>query len=230
MLPWSVGDRTRLASDRMAVVEEPHRLTKGERTRLAMLQAAVDILEEQGPEGLTLQAIGDRVDLHPTAAYRHFDNREHLLAETLSYLVAQVGRSLRLPDDPAGRIMTIGLAMRGMFHRYPGASTIFATTAGAYAGSAQMQRLVLQAMRELGVPEADLAASYQMIESYVVGASVFDFSAAPLHLATRRERHAAVGDPALDLANDAHVDAANEAAFRRGLSTLLASLGKSQSD
>jgi AcrR family transcriptional regulator len=206
-------------------------LTKGERTRLAMLQAAVDILDEQGPEGLTLQAIGERVDLHPTAVYRHFDSRDHLLAETLGYLIARVSEELTLPEDPRGRIVGVSLALRRMFHRYPGAATIFVTTAGAYAGSAKLQRSVIDALRELGVPEADLAETYQMLESYVVGASLFDFAAAPHHLESRRERHAAAADPALDhLSSPARVDANNEAAFRRGLERLLPEPRKCQGD
>lgn len=204
--------------------------TKGERTRLAMLQAAVDLLEERGPDGLTLQSIGERVDLHPTAAYRYFESRDHLLAETLGYLITQTSEDISLPNDPRARLAAMAIAIRDMFHRYPGASTIFVTTAGAYRGSTTMQQLVLQALREIDVPEADLALDYQMIESYVVGAALFDFAAAPAHLSSRRERHSAVGDPGLDvLGSDALVDANNEAAFQRGLAALLDSLPKSQS-
>jgi AcrR family transcriptional regulator len=206
-------------------------LTKGERTRLAMLQAAVDILDEHGPDGLTLHAVGERVDRHPTAAYRHFDSRDHLLAETLGYLVAGVSDRLTLSEDPYERLMAVCLGVRGMFHRYPGASTIFVTTAGTYTGSAQLTLLVVQALRDLGVAEPDLAETYQMVESYVVGASLFDFAAAPHHLESRRHRHAAVGEPALgDLTSAARVDANNEAAFRRGLNRLLPRGKKSQSD
>ena len=220
-----------LASAHMSEATDVPALTKGERTRRSMLQAAVDILDEQGPDGLTLQAIGERVDLHPTAAYRHFEGRDHLLAETLGYLTARVSEDMTLPDNPRERIMTIALAMRGMFHRYPGASTILVTTAGAYAGSTQMQRVVLQAMRDLDVLEDDIAVGYQMLESYVAGASLFDFAAAPDHLESRRQRHAVAGDPALDrLDSAALVDANNEAAFRAGVGRLIDSLGKSQSD
>jgi AcrR family transcriptional regulator len=195
-----------------------------------MLQAAVDILDEQGPEGLTLQAVGERVDRHPTAAYRHFESRDHLLAETLNHLITQVAESLTMPEDPRDRIVTVALSLRRMFHRYPGASTIFVTTAGTYAGSVQMQLVVLTALRDLGVPEADLATTYQMLESYIVGASLFDFAAAPHHLESRRERHAALGDPAMGgvSGSAAQIDANNEAAFHQGLRVLLARAGKSQ--
>jgi AcrR family transcriptional regulator len=198
-------------------------LRKGERTRLAMLQAAVDILDQQGPEALTLRAVGDRLGLHRTAIYRHFADRDDLLAETLEYLIARVAAGLTLPGDPRGRIATIALELRRMFHRYPGASTIFVTTGGAREGASQMEVVVLQALRELGVAEADLPVVYQVLESYTIGASLFDFAGAPLHLESRRERHAAVGDPAMDraTASAVQVDATNEAAFLWGLDTLL---------
>jgi AcrR family transcriptional regulator len=198
-------------------------LRKGERTRLAMLRAAIDILDEQGPDALTLQALGERLGLHRTAIYRHFADRDDLLAETLEYLIGQVAEGLVLPADPRGRIATIALELRRMFHRYPGASTIFVTTGGARAGASQMEVVVLGALRELGVAEADLPVVYQVLESYTIGASLFDFAGAPLHLESRRERHAAVGDPAMDraTASAVQVDATNEAAFLWGLDTLL---------
>jgi AcrR family transcriptional regulator len=207
-------------------------LTKGEHTRQAMLQAAVDILDGQGPEALTLQAVGERVDRHPTAAYRHFDSRDHLLAEALAYLITRTSETLTLPDDPRGRIVSVALALRQMFHRLPGASTIFVTTPGAYAGSAHLQLLVIGALRDLGVPETDIAETYQMLESYIVGASLFDFAAAPHHLESRRVRHAATGDPAMGQVTRSavRIDANNEAAFLSGLTRLLGSLGKSQGD
>jgi AcrR family transcriptional regulator len=203
-------------------------MRKGERTRLAMLQAAVDILDEQGPDALTLQALGERLGLHRTAIYRHFADRDDLLGEALEYLIAQVAVGLNLPADPRGRIATIALELRRMFHRYPGASTIFVTTGGSRAGSAQMEVLVLQALREMGVAEADLPVVYQALESYTIGASLFDFAGAPLHLESRRERHAAVADPAMArvTASAVQVDATNEAAFLWGLQALLDRIDK----
>jgi AcrR family transcriptional regulator len=198
-------------------------MRKGERTRLAMLQAAVDILDEQGPDALTLQALGERLGLHRTAIYRHFADRDDLLGEALEYLIAQVAAGLTLPPDPRGRISTIALELRRMFHRYPGASTIFVTTGGARQGSTQMEILVLQALRDMGVAEADLPVVYQVLESYTIGASLFDFAAAPHHLEFRRQRHAAVADPAMArvTASAVQVDATNEAAFLWSLETLL---------
>jgi AcrR family transcriptional regulator len=196
---------------------------KGERTRLAMLQAAIDILDESGPDALTLQTLGERLGLHRTAVYRHFANRDALLAEAMEHLIAEVADGITLPADPRGRILTIALAMRRMFHRFPGASMILVTTGGVRPASSQMEGVVLQSLRELGVPDADLPVVYQAMESFTIGGPLFDFFGAPLHLETRRERHAAVGDPGLNriTSSSARIDANNEAAFLWGLEALL---------
>ena len=202
------------------------RTTKGERTREAMLRAAIDILDELGPDGLTLQALGEHLGLHRTAVYRHFTSRDDLLSATMEFLVAQVASRLTLPVDPRGRIATIALEMRRMFHRHPGAATIFVTSGGARASASAMERVVLVALRELGVAEPDLPRTYQALESYAVGSSLFDFAGAPHHLELRRQRHAAVEDPAMDRVSTSavQVDAVNEAAFLWGLDALLAAI------
>lgn len=199
------------------------RMSKGQRTRVAMLQAAIDVLDESGLEGLTLQDIGERLGLHRTAVYRHFASRDDLLAETMEFLITQVAEQLSLPANPRGRIATIALEMRRMFHRHPGAAMIFVTSGGTRASASAMERIVLDALREMGVAEGDLPRTYQALESYAVGTSLFDFAGAPQHLELRRQRHAAVDDPAMARVSTSavQVDAVNEAAFLWGLEALL---------
>lgn len=207
------------------------RLTKGERTRRTMLAAAVEILDESGPGALTLQAIGERVGLHPTAIYRHFDRRDALLSATMEHLIAEVAGRLTLPDDPRGRITAIALEMRAMFHRHPGASSVFVTTQGSYESASAIERLVLASLRSMGLPENSLPVAYRALESLAIGASLFDFASAPHHLESRRQRQLSIGDPSLDRVSEspAQVDAVNEAAFAWALDSLLsriAALGK----
>ena len=203
--------------------ETPVRVSKGERTRVAMLQTAIDVLDESGLEALTLQAIGERLGLHRTAVYRHFASRDDLLTETMEFLIAQVAEQMTLPAEPRGRIATIALEMRRMFHRHPGAAMIFVTSGGTRASASAMERVVLDALRDMGVAEADLPRTYQALESYAVGSSLFDFAGAPHHLELRRERHAAVDDTAMARVSTSavQVDAVNEAAFLWGLEALL---------
>lgn len=211
---------------RAATTDTPARLTKGERTRLAMVETAIDILDEDGPDGLTLQDIGERLGLHRTAVYRHFASRDELLAGAMEYIFRQMYEQVTLPQDPRGRISTIALEMRRMFHRHPGAAAMFVTVGEEWTSSSALERVILQALRDMSVDEEDLATVYQALESYVVGSTLFDFSGAPHHLEMRRRRHAASGDQSLTRAasSTARIDATNEAAFTWGLDALLDSL------
>jgi AcrR family transcriptional regulator len=49
-------------------------------TREAMVVAAADLLDEAGPEGVTLRAVAQRVGVSHNAPYKHFRDKEALLA------------------------------------------------------------------------------------------------------------------------------------------------------
>lgn len=208
---------------------EPTAESKGARTKAAMLNAAIEILDGHGPDALTLQAVGEQLGLHRTSVYRHFQDRDDLIAQTLEHLIANVAAKLMLPDDPRGQVRAIALAMRQMFHRYPGAATFFVSTSGSRAGASQMELVVLHALRQLGVSEDELPVVYQALESYAVGTSLFDYAGAPDHLEDRRLRHKATGDPAMKAVtrSRAQIDNMNESAFLWGLDGLLDHITKS---
>ncbi len=48
--------------------------------RAALVQAALDLLEKQGPEGVVLREVARRAGVSHNAPYRHFPSREALLA------------------------------------------------------------------------------------------------------------------------------------------------------
>jgi AcrR family transcriptional regulator len=49
--------------------------------RQALVEAALKLIEAQGPQGFTLSEAAKAVDVTPAAVYRHFAGREDLLAE-----------------------------------------------------------------------------------------------------------------------------------------------------
>ena len=199
------------------------RLTKGERTRRAMLETTVDLLDEVGVQGLTLQLLGERLDMHPTSIYRYFSSVDDLLAAAHVTLLDDLAAQLVLPDDPRERLIEMCVAVREHFHERPGAAVLFAVTGGDRVAGTALVTATLAALRDLGVPERHLAVSYQSLESYVVGTMLYDFAGAPDHVVLRRERLSAVGDPALvhACASDRASDRLNEKAFRFGLEALL---------
>lgn len=59
------------------------RLTKGEQTRAAILEAALDLAARDGLEGLTIGLIAERMEMSKSGVFAHFGSREELQIATL---------------------------------------------------------------------------------------------------------------------------------------------------
>ena len=60
-------------------------LSKGERTRAAILDAAYDLFIEQGFAATSMRDIAGRAGLAPGSLYNHFSSKEELAAEAFDY-------------------------------------------------------------------------------------------------------------------------------------------------
>jgi AcrR family transcriptional regulator len=80
--------------------------------RNALLAAAADLLEERGPEGLSLRKIARRCDVSQTAPYRHFATREALLvalaADAFRAFAARLSQEAAGAAGPAARLCALG--------------------------------------------------------------------------------------------------------------------------
>ena len=56
---------------------------KGDLTRAAILDAALDVASRDGLEGVTIGILADRLDMSKSGVFSHFGSREELLIATL---------------------------------------------------------------------------------------------------------------------------------------------------
>ena len=91
-------------------VSPESRSDKKERTRRAILAAALRLTEDTGLAGLSLRQVAKEVGIVPTAFYRHFDSIEALglalVDESFVSLRAML-RDIRRPD-PSGGVPALG--------------------------------------------------------------------------------------------------------------------------
>ncbi len=116
-------------------------------TRRTLVRVATELLDEGGPDAVTLRAVGARAGVSRGAPYGHFENKQHLLTqlavETWSALADDVGRLRTQPHSNAGERLERGvLALvdlaRRRPHRY---SLMFGTPAGTPAAADAAGRL-----------------------------------------------------------------------------------------
>ncbi len=67
--------------------------------RTALLDTALELLAEGGAEALSLRGVARRAGVSPMAPYRHYPDKEHLLAAVAARGFAAFGAALRLADS-----------------------------------------------------------------------------------------------------------------------------------
>jgi AcrR family transcriptional regulator len=93
--------------------------------RNALLRAAAELAEKDGPEAVTIRAAARRVGVTPTAAYRHFSGLQELLSALNDEAVESLGAAMRhyldqLPEsgDPVLDAVNRALAMGRGYVRF----------------------------------------------------------------------------------------------------------------
>jgi AcrR family transcriptional regulator len=86
----------------------------------AIRDAARELLERDGPEGLAMRALAEAVGAHPPAVYRHFPDKRAVEAAVVSEGLFEVGdamlEALEGADDP---LTSLSGAYRSWAHEHP---------------------------------------------------------------------------------------------------------------
>ena len=70
--------------------------------RRALVTASLDVIAEVGPEGFTLRDIARRLKVAPSAPYRHFEDKEALLAAVAAECAERLGEAMDAARETAG--------------------------------------------------------------------------------------------------------------------------------
>ncbi len=81
-------------------------------SRDRVLDAAMDIVERDGVEGLTMRRLASDLGVAPTAIYWHVGNRHELLGELVDRIIEDVGAVAPTGRTPTNRIVSIARALR----------------------------------------------------------------------------------------------------------------------
>jgi AcrR family transcriptional regulator len=192
-------------------------------SREAFIAAALQIIDEDGPEALTLKGLGTFLGVSHTAIYRYFNDIPSLIeAVRADLLVQMAGAKLKSPE-PRGRIIEFALRFRSVINEHPNFAPLFGTVSEDVSALVPPSLLVVEELERLGVKGDLLSQGYQALEAYVVGGTVWDYAGAPHHHRTRQMRFRLVRHKDFDrITRDEKSLAKNtEAAFVVGLECLL---------
>lgn len=83
----------------MADVRETIPVRRAPLSREAVVAAAIDFMDDQGPQRLTMRRVGQSLGVEAMSLYRYVNGREDLLEAVVDHLVGQI--IVRRPDEAA---------------------------------------------------------------------------------------------------------------------------------
>lgn len=101
----------------MAVdIAEPRSRLTGEVRRQQIVETVLDLVTERGADGVSVQAIADRIGLTQPAVFRHFPNKEAIWLSVMEWLEASLGRIHRAAEADFGESALIILGRMFIDH------------------------------------------------------------------------------------------------------------------
>jgi AcrR family transcriptional regulator len=162
-------------------------------TRERIVRAALDLVEEQGPDALSMRRLGAALGVEAMSLYKHLDGKEAILDGIRALLIEDF--AARLPPDPLGDwredLAAFARAYRAVGRDHPQAFPLLARGPGrAYVVGAGIAEETIARLHAAGLDRESAIFAQRTIVRFVLGASLIDRAA--------HEAKAPVGDEELD--------------------------------
>ena len=190
--------------------------------RQQLVTAALDLIDEEGGEALSMRALAKRVDRQVSSLYNHVASRGDLIEAVRARIVEDIDTGAFGAEPWDAALGAWARSYLAAFAAHPNVIGLLATTPIRDASTLQMYDRVIAALLAAGWPVGDAVAVMRTIEAHVLGsaldivapADLLEQSSVPTEHAAMR----AALDPALGEAFGA------ARAFEVGLAALLAGL------
>lgn len=202
-------------------------------TRERLVEAALDVLDERGIEGVTVRAVAHRLDAKAPALYWHVRSKQELLDEMGTEVLRRVQASLRGAVPSGSWLQDLDRYARVLHAEYlshrDGART-FSGTRLTDPEVLREQEPWLERWTGEGLALADALDAVEVVTAFVVGFAIEEQERAqsddsdPTRYDPER-RDAALGEAAPLVREGGHIRGDPQAQFDRQLALVLTGLG-----
>ena len=143
--------------------------------RAGILRVSLEIADERGIDGLTMQAVAERLGVTPMALYRHVANKADLLDGVVEQLLDEI-----TPDTgaPAGgdQLVAMGQAVRALARRHPTVFPLLLQRPATTPMALRTRERVYADLRESGIADKDVARVERLISTMILGFAASEVS------------------------------------------------------
>jgi AcrR family transcriptional regulator len=195
-------------------------------TRESISAAALQLIDLQGLDNLSMRRLGKELGVEAMAFYHHFKNKGELLDAVMERLLEEVSLPPRGKASPLQRLKVMCESYRQLAVKHPNAFILLSYRRFNSEQSFELYEQVLEAMDDLGLDDSLSARYFRMMGYYMNGAGLAEIAsratepdATPVKLEDFQEGdrfpHVATVVPHLRVANlDAIYDYGMEMIFR----------------
>jgi AcrR family transcriptional regulator len=143
------------------------RLARGTLSRQFIVEAALSLLDEEGPDALTFTRLGSALDASTTAVYRHFSSRDEIVVALAEELDRISLAGYEPADDWRDSLRDLAWRAWRTASEHPAAASaaMHRTTRGVH--ELRAVDAVLEAVHQAGLRDEDAAMSYA-VYAYLV--------------------------------------------------------------
>lgn len=157
-------------------------------TRARIVAAVTDLLEHGGVDAVSTRTIGEALDVHPTALYRHFRDMDELLREAADGILAGLadraggpgelggagGAGEDSPEEALEEVAALCLRLRAVLMSHPGAAQVMASGPARMPNERLFTEKMLGLLSEAGLAGSEVTLAYHALIEYVVGSAAID--------------------------------------------------------
>ncbi|WP_308798443.1 TetR/AcrR family transcriptional regulator C-terminal domain-containing protein [Agromyces silvae] len=191
-------------------------------TRERLVTVALELVDDEGGEALSMRSLSARVDRQVSSLYNHVTSRDDLIEALRERVVAGIDTSAFAEQEWDAALAAWARSYLTAFAAHPNVIRLLTNTPIRDASTFDMYERVVAALLAAGWPVADAVAVMRAVEALVLG-SALDI-VAPADLLDQAS--VPPGHPAMHTALDPALDGAFGAdrAFELGLSAVLTGL------
>lgn len=141
-------------------------------SRELIVQAALDLLDEEGIDGVTARALANRLGVRAPALYWHMSNKQEILDEMGTEIRRRVAARLEAESDVQGwhdQLAAFARALRAEYLAHRNGARTFAGTKLTDPDVLRAQEQWLARWVDSGLAVEDGVAAAQLVTAFVVG-------------------------------------------------------------
>lgn len=141
--------------------------------RRKILETALEIVDREGLEALTMRRLGSALDVNPMAVYHYLESKERLYDGLAELLWDEVARP-RSSGDARAPLRMLGRSLRAVFRRHPAAAPLLLRCMAIPRSELELFSAYLDVLSAAGVEEP--ATVLRAVVSYALGSAYTESS------------------------------------------------------